>query len=280
MPKPRDLRKNGDFSITATLDARALTASLERLQRESGKDMKKLVKESARRLGVDLAIRTFPKSFGNGIGAIAKDVSQIYPSRRFIKRTLDGRQKDAGRIFLSIFKRNPQQALAYASKIGVKIDLVKAVDKSIVKGSVGFRKSASGGRSQRAIKMPGTIQMLDDRDGAIEKYSRRMGKRVGTVAGGWFEASKAFGAARYDGNDANLEKFKRARRPMIVGRGELKTSGARSVATLTNLVDYSDACIPSGSMAFAVRREVVNLEKQADAVINRRAGKEIARVNA
>ena len=43
------------IAVTAELDAKALTAALERLQRETGKDMAKLVKESARRLAVDLA---------------------------------------------------------------------------------------------------------------------------------------------------------------------------------------------------------------------------------
>jgi len=242
--------------------------------------MKKLVKESARRLGVDLAVRSFPKSLGDGVGAIEKDARTVYPSRREIKSALNSKQEDAGRIFLSIFKRSPEKAIAYANKIGVAINLEKKVDEGLVKSSIRMINAWSGARGSRKVSQPYPFRMLVDRDAAIEKHSKRMAKRVGTAAGGWVEASKFFGPLRYDGKGAKLEKFKRARRPMIVGRGELLPNGPRHEALLINTVEYADKCIGTEAFATAVRFEIKNLEKQADAVINRRAGREIASANA
>lgn len=281
MPKPpRKTLSGGNLKVTAELDAGDLQEALRELRAASGKDMAKLVKESGRRVGVDLAIRTFPIFQKEGSYAIESDVKRIYPSRGKIKKTLEEKQEGAGKAFMAILEKSPTKAIRYAESIGVKIKLVSNVDNETVRRSVSFGVAKSGARSTRKIKYDGPLLMLRNRSKAINTYGRRMGRRVGTAAGGWVEASKGLGPLRYDGRDASLQRFKRARRPMIVGRASLVRTGNITTATLTNLVEYSDKTMPSEALQNAVKQELGNLKLQASAALNRRAGQSVGRANA
>jgi hypothetical protein len=280
MPKPpRQTLSGGNFKVTAELDANDLQAGLRALRVASGKEMRTLVKQSGRRVGVDLAIRSFPTKQVQGVGTIVSDVRRVYPSRKRIKETLEKKQEGAGKAFMAILQKSPAKAIRFAESIGVKIELVSRVDNETVRRSVSFGSSKSGSRSTRRVQYDGPLLLLRERNKAIDAYGRRMARRVGTAAGGWVEASKGLGPLRYDGRDARLERFKRARRPMIVGRASLVTTGNLTTATLTNLVEYSDKTMPSDAMAFAVKQEIGNLKLQSIAVLNRKAGQAVARIN-
>jgi len=277
MPKKPQASK-GFFKVTAVFHAEGLTYELNKLQRESGKDMGVLVKQSARRLSVDLAIRSFPTRLGEGAGAILKDTRKVYPSRRRIANTLDAVKQDAGKVFYAIAKEDPRRANAYATALGVPVVPEKKVDNALVRQNVKFTASASGSRSSRVVTTPQPLHLIDNRE-KLETYTKRMSKRVGTAAGGWVEASKDFGRLRYDGNDANLPKFKRTRRPMKTGMGETATKGAQTICAATNLVDYSQYCISQQALLYAMGREVGNLRKQSAAVMQKKASRAIERAN-
>ncbi len=278
MARAKPQTSKGLFKITAVFHAEGLTYELQKLQRESGKDMGVLVKQSARRLAVDLGIRSFPGRLAEGSGAILKDTRKVYPSRRRIAATLDTVKKDAGKVFFAIAKEDPKRANAYATALGVPVIPEKKVDNALVRQNVRFNVSASGSRSQRVVTTPQPLNLIENRE-RLETYAKRMSKRVGTAAGGWVEASKDFGRLRYDGNDANLPKFKRARRPMKTGKGETATKGAQTICAATNLVDYSQYCISQQSLLYAMAREVGNLRKQSAAVMEKKARLSIERAN-
>lgn len=239
--------------IVAKVDARSLQRNLNRISMYTGKDMDTLVKQSARRVCVNLSRTVAPFGFGED----AKLLGETAVENDYNKTTIV-RNETYLRNVIAIAGRKNNITETLTSKGGDDYD-IDWREVSFVQSKV--YKSHNLGRSRRtgrAFKRESNDRMVTSY-AVVEKAKNKSKKRVGLAKHAYALAAKSLGGAR--GIPAWVKRSRRS--PKAGSATIINKRGSFSVVIRNNLPYTTRILSKHGEMS-SLKRESDYLAQQAE----------------
>lgn len=243
-------------------DVRDTSRALRRFAEVSGRGIEKETKNSARRLAVNLAFRTQP--FGDrqsakqsGDMAVRRDIYRVFTTPGEMYEEISERAgKNAAKGFYKIaLQGRVGPVRKFLGSLGMSVNVRSTPDKSL-------HRARRDRRGRVADTGPDQLVLGGKNRDALERYVRRVQKRVGWAAAGWAAAAAKIGSTR------GIPKFKKRGSR---GAGTARRTGGkkRPGYVLINTVDYIRMVLPSGEQRKALKREERTLREQAKIAISK-----------
>jgi len=244
---------------------RSTSALLERIAKETKKDVKETIRSYARLLAVDLAFRTQPYGKGKssrdkGEGAIVRDILGGRKRRgilvamddAMIAAAIETGAYSTGRIRLFVRKDGTVYGTDQQHfRPDASYEEIRQIHRSAFQNG---RMTQAGGRT-RDIGRWKFIEQLVTKKTTAERYIKAIQKRVGWAKAGWATCARLLGGTR--GIPQWVTRHRKA-----PGRITDNTADRNPSVTLHNDVPYSREVLHRNAMSQAQRNVAKNIEKR------------------
>lgn len=245
-----------------------VNASLRRFAQVSKKEITPLVRQSARRVAVNLAFRTQPygqssRSEALGKVAVRRDILRVYATPGMLYEMVEDRAGKPGvaNYFYGLCKNGKwPQARKLLQSLGIVVQVRQTVDRSHHRSARDARGRVPAGTEPRQLVGGGK------NGDSLERYIDQVQLRVGWSAAGWSAAAMELGGTR------GIPKWKKKGRK---GPGHAVSSGGEQRPThyLVNTTPWIHAVLSRGDISKALNREEKTLRQMAEVTLKKSARK-------
>lgn len=241
------------------IDSTEVNRLIKRLMLLNQKTYPKLLKQSARRVAVNMAINTRPFGKSDSVklkaqNRVAMDISRVFSTPQRISKTLSPEDK---KQFAFLMANKPNAANKFLSDLGISMKYKRS----------GLKSTHQTARVRGRVPKNHNTQFFTD-DEKLEPYIARVQKAVGYAKSIWAQCAKKLGGTR--GISAKWIVNKKGGRPdaSIVVEKKLKNNVSY---TLTNGVPYVSNLTNAKHMRMALKHEEKTLVKMIDHALNKTA---------